>query len=201
MGLSNHQIKDIVIRNKNKTSHRHHVFSSVVARNVLKEVRHGLLVLDSTYRLRQHDAYVDCFDLVTLHFLDFVRDSVCNDNLQNKRSQTLQTMQQGFHREPPSCMYGMKKFMNGCIHSLKWNRAEVDPVRDELYGAMTDPDRDELYGAMADPDRDEPHRAMADPDRDELHRAMTDPDRDKMHRAMADPDRDELHGAMADLST
>lgn len=53
----------------------------VLAGDVLEEERHGLLVVDSTDRFREHRADIDRLDLVALHLLDLVRNRVCHDDL------------------------------------------------------------------------------------------------------------------------
>ena len=53
----------------------------VLHRDVLEEVRHGLLVVDAPHGLRQHDTDVHRLNLMALHLLNVMWDCVGNDNL------------------------------------------------------------------------------------------------------------------------
>ena len=55
--------------------------ASIVCRNMLEQVRHGLLVVNASDGFRQHHADVDGSDLAALHLLRFVRHRVRYDNL------------------------------------------------------------------------------------------------------------------------
>ena len=58
---------------------------------------HGLLVVDATYSLRQHDADVNSLDLVALHLLKVMRHSVGYNHLvkklKNEKASDLRTIQ------------------------------------------------------------------------------------------------------------
>ena len=53
----------------------------IVCRNMLEQVRHGLLIVNASNGLRQHHAHVDGSDLAALHLLRFVWYGVRYDNL------------------------------------------------------------------------------------------------------------------------
>ena len=64
---------------------RQQVQRSVVQSNVPKQIGHGLIILDTSYSLGQHNTDIHCFNFVTLHFLDLMRDCVSDYNLQKMK--------------------------------------------------------------------------------------------------------------------
>lgn len=65
---------------------RQQVQRSVVQSNVPKQIGHGLIILDTSNSLRQHNTDIHCFNFVTLHFLDLMRDCVSDYNLQRNEN-------------------------------------------------------------------------------------------------------------------